>query len=348
MRLLIYGATPLGAYLAAHFGFLDQQVLWLADTPTVEAVRRAGITIYGPHPRRHLTNVAVTDSAQEAFSAEYDAIFFVMPSHDTAAALQEMRRYAIFKAPPPIISLQRGIGNAERIVSMFGAESVIRGALTAVLTHPSIANQPLRESVVLMAGGGVGLADNHRLSRDMAALLSAANLTVVLGNGRDLAWSALLWQMQANAVPALVDLSIEDVYHSPALFRIEYLSMVEALRIIELSRVRLIDLPGAPVNRLAAQLGAVPFAILADALVRPFTPPSLLDELQRGSPRSEVAYLNGAIAIAANDLNLTAPVNHVLALLIQDIAERRAVWSQFRHNPAMLEVLVDVAISRPM
>jgi ketopantoate reductase len=345
MRLLIYGATPLGAYLAAHFTRLNQQVLWLVDTPTAEAVRRAGLTLLGDREHLHLTHVPLTDSAEEAFAAEYDAICFVMPGYATAPAIREMRQY-LKSPPPPIVTLQRGVGNAERIMSVFGADSVIRGALTVVLTHPAIGEggEVAREAVVRMTDGGIGLANHHRLSDDLAALLSAANLPVTLGNGRDLQWSALLWQLQANAIPALVDLSADDVYNSPSLFAIEYRSLREALRILDALRVRLIDLPDAPINTLAAQLQTIPFGLLASRLVRSYAPPSLRGELLAATGRSEVAYLNGAVAIAAHDLKLSAPVNHALALTFQDIAERRAVWAQFRRSPAMLEALIGAAI----
>lgn len=343
MRLLIYGATPLGAYLTAHFRFLEQQATWLADVQTVEEVMRAGgIQAIGARGRRRATRVHVTASPDEAFAAKYDAIFYVMQGYDTLAALTEMQRR--IKASPPIITIQRGIGNAERIASVYGTENVIRGALTAVIAHPTLADgKPASEIFVRMPSGGVGLADNHPLSREIGALLHAAYLPVVLGNGRDLQWSALLWQLQANAVPALVDLPASDVYSSPTLFNIEYRMLAEALGIIEALRIRLIDLPGAPINKLVTQLQVLPAGLLPSLIVRTAAPPSLRAELVQNSHYSEAAYLNGAIALHAHDLKLRAPINHVLALTLQDIADRRAVWRQFQHNPRVLDALIGVA-----
>ncbi len=342
MRLLIVGATPLGAYLAATFHLLQQAVRWLADAPTVEALTRAGgITLISERERRFAARVPVTASLDEAFSANYDAVFFVMRGYDTALTLYEMRRR--LKTPPPIITLQAGIGNAERIESVYGAANVIRGALSVVIETPYHGDQPLLSTVVRMETGGVGLAENHARSREIAALLWAASLPVTLGSGRDLQWSALFWQLQTNAIPALIDVPAEEVYHSPALFGIEYRQSIEALGILEALKIRLIDLPGAPVNKLATQFQTLPIGALTDKIVRNTAPSSLRAELARGSRASEAAYLNGAIALHARDLKRQAPINHALALIVQDIAEKRAAWSQFQRNPPMLEALIGIA-----
>ncbi len=351
MRLLIYGATPLGAYLAAHFRFLGQQAVWLVDAPTAATVTRAGgIQAIGARGRRRATGLQVTASPEVAFAAQYDAIFFVMQGYNTAAALTDMYRH--LQQPPPIISLQRGIGNAERIASVYGAENVIRGALTTVIEHPTLTPRtdqpglPAPEIFVRMPSGGLGLAEDHPLSKDIAALLLAAYLPVVLGDGRDLQWSALLWQLQGNAISALVDLPLSDVYSSPTLFKLEYRMLIEALGVIEALKIRLLDLPGAPINKLATQLQIIPFSLLPARIVRTAAPPSLRVELAQNAKRSEAAYLNGAIALYARDTRRFAPINHVLALTLQDIADRRAVWAQFQRDPRMIEALIGAAAGR--
>jgi hypothetical protein len=83
--------------------------------------------------------------------------------------------------------------------------------------------------------------------------------------------------------------------------------------------------------------------ILATRLPFKPAPPGLRVELTRGIPHSEAAYLNGAIAIYAQDLKWLAPVNHALALALQDIADGRALWAQFQRNPRMIEALIGVA-----
>ena len=351
MRFLIVGATPLGAYLSAYSQFLVQpgwSSLWLTNRLTIEAISiHGGLSVFWTGGRRFASGTQATASLDEAFAdmSRFDAILFVMPGYDGARLLFEMRQRV--SSPPPIVVIQPGIGNAERIESVYGKGSVIRGAITATVVNPTLKNgQPARETIVLHPSGGIALADDHPLSRDIGAFLSAAGLTVKLDNGRDLQWSALFWQLYANAIPALVDLPLEDVLNSRALFALEYRQLIEALGVIQTLGIRLIDLPGAPVNRLVTQLQLLPPDVLCTRIVYKAAPPIFRFELERGIGGSEAAYLNGAIAVHAQDLKLRTPVNHALALTLQDIAERRALWSQFRGQPAMLEAIVNVAGGR--
>jgi len=351
LRLLIVGATPLGTYLAAHAGLMysasGERAVWLADAPAIEAVKRAGeIEVFSGQGRRcvDLSAIHLTASYDEAFVSEFDAILFAMQGYDTAAALFEIRGRVA--DPVPIVSLQRGIGNVERIASVFGADNTVRAATTLTLEYPLVNGAPALETVVLHPSGGVGLASDHPLSGELAAFLTSAGLSVTLGNGRDLQWSALFWQLYGNAIPTLADVPFEDVLNSAALFRLEYSQLREALAIIDALGVRLIDLPGAPVSDLARLLQMWPARLLdwlATRLPVNSAPPSLRVELVRKIPHSEAAYLNGAIAVHAHDLKLKAPVNHALALAVQDIAEGRALWAQFQRNPRMIEALVGVA-----
>jgi ketopantoate reductase len=349
MKILIHGASPLGAYLAAHCKFLAQDALWYVDAATADTIHRAGgIQAIGARGRRFAGDVQVTASPDEAYSREYDLILMVMPNYAIADALFEMVRYEQFVAKAQtVVSLHRGIGGYERIVSVFGAERVIRGALTCWIDHPLIDGKPAPEVFVRMPSGGVAIAEGHRMSAEVAALLYAAYLPTMLGDAREIAWSALLWQLQGNAIPALLDLSADDVYSSASLWAIEYRMLVEALGVIQAMKIRLVDLPDAPVSRLATQLQTIPAGLLPQRIVRNPAPPSLKTELVQDARRSEAAYLNGAI-LHANDLKpkLAAPINYVLAVTLEDIASRRAVWSQFQRDPRSLEALVNIATLR--
>ena len=351
MQLLIVGASPLAAFLSAASTFLKQpgwSSLWLTNRLTLDTIQQhGGLHVLWAGGRRVALNLNATASLDDAFAAtdRFDAVLFAMPGYDGARLLFEMRQRV--SQPPPIVILQTGIGNTERVESVYGPGSVLRGALSVTIAYPTLPDgQPARETVVVHPSGGVALAEDHPLSQPIAAFLSAAGLPVTLGPGRDLQWSALLWQLYANAIPALVDLPFADVRRSRALFALEYRQLIEALGVIQKLGVRLIDLPGAPINRLATQLQTLPPSLLASQLIFKPDPPGFRSELWRGVGGSEAAYLNGAVAVHAQDLHLHTPVNHALALTLQDIAERRALWSQFRGQPAMLEAIVRVAAPR--
>jgi ketopantoate reductase len=352
MRLLIYGADPLGAYLAAHFRFLNLDALWYADQPTVAAVEQAGgIQAIGAKGRRFARGVRVTASPEEAFAGQYDLVFMVMPGYAVARALSQMREVRSFFDPAvntTFVSLHRGIGPFERIASVFTPARVVRGVLTGWVEHPLIDGQSAPEIFVRLPNGGVALGEEHPRSTEIAALLYAAYLPTLVGNGFNLAWSGLLWQLQGNAIAALLDVDESDIYTSPALWQIEYKMLLEAVGIMIALGVRFVDLPGAPVTALVNQLQALPASILPGRMIRSRLPSSLRDALRRGTPGSEAAYLNGAVALHANDLTpkLAVPINYALALTLEDIASGRALWSQFRGEPRSLEALINIATYR--
>ncbi len=349
MKILIIGATPLGAYLAAHFTFLQQDYHWYTSPQVAASVLDAGgILALGARGRRWARGVRMVTSAGEAYSEQYDVVFMAIQGYAVTDALYEMMQHApsLRGSQTAFVAMQRGIGPHERIASVFGEKHTIRAALTTWIEHPISGGQPAPHIFVRMPSGGVAVAEGHPLSAEIAALLYAAYLPVLLGDSREIGWSALLWQLQANTIPALMDLDADDVYHSPSLAAIEHAMLLEALGVIQALGVRLIDLPGAPVRRLATQLQLYPPALFAERGVRNPAPPSLRVELEQGIDRSEAAYLNGAIAVNARDLELNAPINYVLALTLDDIANGRALWAMFRGNPRMLEAIINVATDR--
>jgi len=347
MRTLIIGSSPLAVYLAAQATLIGQPQTWLADPFTVESIQRAGGVWLSQNKTSHFVrDVAVTASYADAFAESYDAVLFAMPGYEVTSALFAMRQ-AHVSDPPPIVALQHGVGNFEQIESVYGVGHAVRAALTLQLGQPTSGGR-LPHAVlerVVRGMGGVGLDAGHRLAEPIAVLLRALHIPVRLGNGKDLAWSALLWQIYGNAIPTLLDMPFAEIRQNSLLFQIEYRQLREALTIIEALGVRLIDLPGAPVNALANQLQLWPRDWLPNRLITPDLP-GMRTELALRIPHSEAAYLNGAIAIAAYDLHLNAPINHALALTVQDVAEGRALWSQFRRDPRSLEALIGIAAGR--
>jgi hypothetical protein len=71
--------------------------------------------------------------------------------------------------------------------------------------------------------------------------------------------------------------------------------------------------------------------------------PSLRNDLVQKIGRSDAAYLNGVVAQYAYELRIPASVNHILALSLTDVAEGRALWSQFRDQTGYLETMIRIA-----
>jgi hypothetical protein len=62
--------------------------------------------------------------------------------------------------------------------------------------------------------------------------------------------------------------------------------------------------------------------------------------------RTEVEYLNGAVASAAREAGVKAPVNTVFARIVSDIAHMPQLWAKYRERPDALAAEVEAEIAR--
>ena len=75
-------------------------------------------------------------------------------------------------------------------------------------------------------------------------------------------------------------------------------------------------------------------------------PPSLLLDLRRAKPQTEVDVLNGAVAAAGLEQGVPAPVNAVYARVLNDIAHTPPLWAKYREQPDRLEAEVEAEVRR--
>jgi 2-dehydropantoate 2-reductase len=112
-----------------------------------------------------------------------------------------------------------------------------------------------------------------------------------------------------------------------------------------------IDLPRYPVRALqsiASLPAPIARAILANRIAgaRGRKPPSLLLDLRAMRNRTEVDFLNGAVARAARTAGVKAPVNTVFARIVSDIAHMPQLWAKYRERPDALVAEVEAETAR--
>ncbi len=337
MRVLIYGAGAVGCYLGGHLALAGHEVTLLGRASLVQAVSSNGLTLQCADGPLVIRNLHAVDTLSQALSEHgpYDWIAFTMKSYDTLTAIQELMAH--LAEPPPVVSFQNGVGNEEMLRSAFGAERVVAGALTtpvAVLTPGTVTELRRR---------GIAIASDSPAAGVVEAALRQTSLALqVVRSSEALKWSKLLLNMVGNAVPAILDMPPADVFGDPRLFAIERAALLEALWIMDLKHIRVINLPGVPVKALTTLARWAPHGLLRLILRQQVKRgrgeklPSLLTALRAGLRRTEVAWLNGAVVQAADSLGRLAPVNHALALTVSDITAGRVPWETYRRNPDML------------
>jgi 2-dehydropantoate 2-reductase len=156
---------------------------------------------------------------------------------------------------------------------------------------------------------------------------------------RSLRWSKLLLNMLGAATSAILDMDMAELAANPDLFRLEQLAIREAGRVMDARKIRTVSLPGYPVPLLRLAM-RWPRLLAQRAVARRLAgarrgrSPTARADIERG--RSEIPFLNGAVAAAAGRLGLRAPVNAALTELVEELLIHPELRAQFRGRPERL------------
>lgn len=336
VRILCYGAGAVGSFIAARLGLTGADVTLLGRPATVASLASTGLAL--ETDGRTFVALVRAVSSVDAVRTPPDLVFLAVKSHDTAAALPDLKRLAGMGAT--ICTMQNGVGNEQMLIEALGAEHVVSGAITISVSmpEPGLVVQHTGEGGVAFAPVPGGPSPGTAL-----AIFDEAGLPAVgVASYHDLKWSKLLLNLLANAQAAILDSDATTVVNDPALFGVEQRAFREALRVMRRIPAQPIGLPGYDVPKLALAMRfprPVAWRLLKERIGggRGEKRPSLALDLARGKRPTEVDWLNGAVVAAARQYGIRAPVNETLAALVGQltadpaacppVSERRA-WLQ--------------------
>ncbi len=380
MRVLIIGAGAVGSFIGGRLALSGHEVTLVGRPALIEAVRSDGLTLSEPDGTRQATRVTAVPAIAAAFTTAtlpYDYALITVKAYDTAAVITELA--AATSTPPPLLTLQNGVGNEEALAETFGAQRVVAGALDTPVSVPApgqvqihraryragvapvrIEQRNLPGLVTPSENGRHSLVQAKAPEGDSAPgpdvlVLQAAGLlrdagfqVAVFDDHRRLKWTKLLLNLPANAQCAILDWTPAQVMADPVAARLEALAWQEALAVMAGLGIRPVTLAGYPVGLITPIARRLPAAWLAAALRglisggRGSKMPSLHMALASGKP-SEVSWLNGAVAGQGARLGVPTPVNRVLTDVLLDLTAGRTPRDAWRGQPARLADLAQVA-----
>ncbi|HEY8868578.1 MAG TPA: 2-dehydropantoate 2-reductase [Candidatus Limnocylindrales bacterium] len=331
MRVLVVGAGAVGSLLAFALARGGADV-------TLVRRQHIGGPSSGPidvRRRTHRLSVRVDVVAHPTDARTPDVILIAVKQFDLPEALESIKSFP----SALLVTPENGIG-AEEVALAARPE----GRLIAASVTASVARLP-DDGIEWLTTGGIGLAAAHGdvldVATSLAATLGLGGLpAAILPSAAAMKWSKLLANVVGNATSALLDLDPAVIYADRHLFRVERRQLLEVLAVMRARGLRTVDLPGARISLLASAV-RLPEAFAWLALTRVVRgarggkDPSLRVALAAGGP-TEVAWLNGAVAAAADEMGLAAPINAGLSSLVAEatLDGTRRAW--FRGRPARL------------
>ncbi len=358
MRILILGAGAIGSLLAHRLGSAHHDVTLVGRPAAVRAIQENGLILEEPTiqhqptkimpclrraehtPYSSPTHPRVVTSLHEHYSdrRSWDLAILAVKVFDTSSAAQELQPY--LTPDVPLLIAQNGVGGEEIAQRELSEANVVSMVVTL--------------SVSVLAPGRVRLETHHgglslaptKADQDVRCweqmLTHAGFRTAIFADYRAMKWSKLLLNLQANAIPAILGQTPNGVYADPSLFALERTAFLEAYHVMKALGLEPVNFPGYPVTWLAWAMCAMPAIVLRPIMQRLVSsgrgdkPPSLQIGLLSGHERSEVAYLNGAVAAHGETLKITTPVNRALTDILMSIARGDTEWSRFRGQPNRL------------
>ncbi len=284
---------------------------------------------------------------EEVRPYDADVALVTTKSYDTDGAIETLRRAIAYPEKCVFVSPQNGVGNEEKLAAAFGADNVVAAALTTPVDRDRDGNvRPAKE-------GGLALAPMGSNAYNwLSATFAGTGLNVkVVDDWRSLKWSKLSLNVVANASCAILNVLPNRFVHFERIFTLEIRMIREVRAVMQAIGIEPIDLPRYPVRALFAVANLpspVARGLLAHSIAgaRGTKPPSLLLDLRRAKPQTEVDVLNGAVAAAGRDLRIPTPVNAVYARVLNDIAHTPPLWAKYREHPDRLEAEVEAEMKR--
>jgi len=334
MTDLVVGGGAVGTLIAWTLATGGRDVAIVRRAKTDEP-SQAEVALVDPAGSRHTARV--TEVAQpDDLPAAPELIVFAVKMFDLAAAAASCKAWPSATG----LTVSNGVGAEEMVSDVRPGAGLIAGSVTASVELVG------EGTVSRLNRGGIGLApvggDVDRSIGDLSSAFAAAGLrTGRVDDAAAMKWSKLLANLVGNATSAIVDRPPAVLYGDPGIFRIERRQLLEALAVMRRLGLSPVTLPGADVRLLAVGIRLPPILvrpILRHVVVgaRGGKDPSLRLHATSGVGPSEVDWLNGAVADAAEKLGGSAPVNRRLATLLHEVLDDPARREWFGGRPDRL------------
>jgi 2-dehydropantoate 2-reductase len=336
LKFLCVGTGAIGTYIGGSLVLAGHSVVFLERAGIADEVRQRGLRLKLGGSEHQVYNPIVVETIGEALeTGAYDVALLAVKSFDTAEFIKSIEPY--ISTFPPVLCLQNGVENESLLADVLGHDRVIAATVTSAVGRRAAGD------IVLERLRGVGIAYGHPLSQKLAEAMAEAGLRAHLYKRADcMKWSKMLTNLMGNATAAILDMTPAEVFADRFGGWIELVQLREALAVMRAMNIPVTDLPATPVRTMSWAVRLLPAFVSRRLLQRGVGKgrgakmPSLHIDLHNGRGKSEVVYLNGAVARFGERVKVATPINRILTDVLISMTEKRIPLGQFARRPDRL------------
>ncbi len=223
MRIVVVGAGGVGGYFGARLAQAGADVTFVARGPHLDAIRARGLRVRSAVEAEYTVAVTAVDKVTGLPAA--DAVLLCVKSFDTEAAVAHVR--PVVGPETPVLSLQNGVDNEERIDAVLGAGHALGGVayVFATIEAPGVIAHTFAGRVVLGEMDGRPTARAERLRE----AFSGAGIPAALSEDiRRALWEKYLMIAAQAGMTAVTRCPIGVIRETPQTWRM-YRLIVEEL-----------------------------------------------------------------------------------------------------------------------
>lgn len=337
MKILCIGAGAIGICIGGSLAAEDQQVYFLVKPKYKAQLSRRELSIEIDGNTRKTGNFHLISDTQELSAVgELDCVLIAVKAFDTDQVIRQLKTIPVaFKS---IGCLQNGVENEEKFAFAFPEVEIIAASIVSAVSKLDDA------SVRIEKNRGIGLSGQGKVFNQFFDFMDKAGLKPQkYPNSQSMKWSKMISNLFANALSGILDMTPAEIYSRKGLYLVEKAQILEGLAVMQRMGLKVENLPGLPLKVLACLIRVLPDFVLQPLLVnliakgRGEKMPSFYIEKMKGSTRSEVNYLNGAIVRYGEQYGVDTPVNRKLTDIFNAILNDERIRDQYSHTPDLLE-----------
>ncbi|WP_166264069.1 2-dehydropantoate 2-reductase [Marinobacter caseinilyticus] len=310
-RIVIFGAGSVGCYVGGRLLSADASVTMIGRPRLASVFQEQPLKVTDYEGFEHQTSLTPAQYSTDVAQAK-DADLVLVTTKSAATEDAGRQLADVLKPGTPVISLQNGISNAERLQAMLPDCTVLAGMIPF--------------NVVQKAPGhfhhgteGHLMATQHPSLDEALAWFQRAGLPIeTRADMPDVMWSKLLLNLNnpinaLSGVPLLEQLAQRDYRRCLAM------AQQETLTLLEMAGIKTVNLTPVPMQLIPYLMKSPDwlFSRLARKMlaIDPIARSSMWEDLEAGRP-TEVDWINGEVVNLAEQLSVRAPINQTLANLV--------------------------------